>query len=256
MSNMMTVAAAPTFQATSLFYAGESHPLEFTELAPGIIAYHNILTPEMDIINRIEGGLAKPGTPYKWQPANLNFGHNDQTQRNCVDFKVKSAPGGQPGNIGPVNEYNQDFYNLYDQVIERLNAVLTQHYNPNHYIANITYFECINFVRYAAGEFFKVHTDDGDPYRCTVSCVGYPNDNYAGGELAFPRFGVKYKPKAGDFVIAPSAYVYAHSSEPVTDNGVKYSLVIMTDRNEFAHRNDSPTYHPKEYREQFGVPSR
>lgn len=250
----MAATQEPQHQVTSLFYAGQSHPLEFTELAPGIIAYHNILTPEMDIINRLEGGLAKPGAPYKWQPANLNFGHNDKAHRNCFDFKVKTAPNGQPGNLGPTNEFNSDLYALYDQVIERLNAVLQQHYNPNHYLSNISYFECINFVRYGKGEYFKVHTDDGDPYRCTVSCVGYPNDNYVGGELAFPRFNVFYKPKAGDFVIAPSSYIYAHSAEPVTDDGVKYSLVIMTDRNEFAHRKDSPAYHPKEYREQYGVP--
>jgi predicted 2-oxoglutarate/Fe(II)-dependent dioxygenase YbiX len=127
------------------------------------------------------------------------------------------------------------------------------HYNPLNYLGAINYFECINIVRYGAGEFFKIHTDDGEPYRCTVSCVGYPNDNYEGGELYFPKFNVKYKPKAGDFVLSPSAYVYAHSSEPVTDDGIKYSLVLMTDRNSFAHRNDSPIYHPEDVRQQHNV---
>ena len=97
------------------------------------------------------------------------------------------------------------------------------------------------------------HADDGDPYRCTVSSVGYPNDNYEGGELFFKLFNIKYKPTAGDFVICPSAYSYAHSSEPVTNDGIKYSFVIMSDRNEFAHRADSPAYHPESIRKKYGV---
>jgi hypothetical protein len=127
------------------------------------------------------------------------------------------------------------------------------HYTSQNYLNGISYYECINVVRYGKGEYFKAHTDDSDSYRCTVSCVGYPNDNYEGGELAFPEFGIKYKPKAGDFVLAPSSYIYVHSSEPVTDDGVKYSLVIMSDRNEFAHREASPVYHPQELRDQHGV---
>lgn len=228
---------------------GKEYQVDWEELAPGIVVYHNALPQEMRIIDRVEGGLAKPGTRFSWQAAGLNFGHTDEAHRKCRDFKIKE------GILGPVDEYSEDLYNLNTEIIDSLKVCLS-HYNPRHYLSGINYFECINIVRYGAGEYFKIHTDDGDPYRCTVSCVGYPNDNYAGGELAFPKFNVKYKPKAGDFVLSPSAYVYAHSSEPVTDDGIKYSLVIMTDRNEFAHRNDSPTYHPKEYREQYGVPNR
>jgi predicted 2-oxoglutarate/Fe(II)-dependent dioxygenase YbiX len=134
---------------------------------------------------------------------------------------------------------------LHNNVIRQLKIVL-EHYKPLNYIAEISYFEAINFVKYGPGQFFKTHTDDGDPYRCTVSAVGYPNDDYEGGELKFPIFKLTYKPKAGDLVVFPSAYAYAHSSEPVTNDAVKYSLVIMTDRNNFANRKDSPVlYDPQ-----------
>lgn len=228
---------------------GAQYQVDWEQLAPGIVVYHNALPQDMNIINRVESGLAKPGTRFEWKAAGLNFGHTDESHRKCRDFKIKE------GILGPVDEYSEDFYNLNTEIINRLKICLS-HYNPRNYLSTIEYFECINIVRYGSGEYFKTHTDDGEPYRCTVSCVGYPNDNYAGGELYFPAFNVKYKPKAGDFVLCPSAYIYAHSSEPVTDDGIKYSLVIMTDRNEFAHRNDSPAYHPKEYREQYGVPNR
>jgi hypothetical protein len=221
--------------------------LDYTVLGVGIYAYHNVLPESLDIINRVESTLAKEGTRFNWRPAGLNFGHYDNNVRKCHDFKIK------PGDtLGPKDQYSEDMYLLHDQIIDSLKMCIS-HYKNENYLASIEFFECINIVKYGAGEYFKVHTDDGDPYRCTLSAVGYPNDNYAGGELWFPKFDVKYKPKAGDFVLCPSTYVYAHSSEPVTDEGIKYSLVIMTDRNEFAHRNDSPMLYPKEYREKFGV---
>ena len=54
-------------------------------------------------------------------------------------------------------------------------------------------------------------------------------------------------------VLFPSAYAYAHSSEPIVGDGVKYSFVIMMDRNKFANRKDSPTFYPKEYLKKNGI---
>ena len=105
----------------------------------------------------------------------------------------------------------------------------------------------------------EYHTDthefdaESPGQKFAVTCTMYLNDDYEGGELTFVMFGVSYKPKAGDIVIAPSAYVYAHSADPVLDDGIKYSFVLMTDRNEFAHRNDSPVYHTMEVRQKHGV---
>jgi len=221
--------------------------VDFDEIGTGIYVYHNAFTPEMDIVNRVEASLAIPGTRFAWQTAGLNFGHTDEAHRKCKDFKVREDT------LGQRDEYSEDLFKLHKEIMDSVKTCIS-HYCPNNFLSGINYYECINIVRYGSGEYFKVHTDDGEPYRCTTSLVGYPNDNYTGGELTFPKFNLSYKPKAGDLVIFPSSYVYAHASEPVTDDGIKYSLVIMSDRNEFAHRNDSPTFYPKEYREQFGVP--
>lgn len=228
-------------------YNGAEYEVDYEVLAPGIYVYHNALPKEMNIIERTNATLAMPGTRFAWKQAELNFGHEDLTHRKCMDFKIKDD-----ATLDPVDEYSEDMRNMYREIIDKLKLCIS-HYAPKNYLAGINYFECINIVRYGSGEFFKIHTDDGEPYRCTLSAVGYPNDNYEGGELYFPLFNVKYKPTAGDFVINPSAFTYAHSSEPVTDDGIKYSLVIMTDRNEFAHRKDSPTYYPVEYRAANGV---
>lgn len=231
---------------TVAIYKGKEVPLDYDVLAPGIFVYHNAMPKEWDVVNRIENALAIPGTRFQWKQAGLGYGDTDLTARKCHDFKIREDI------LQPRDEFSADMIDLHNQFIESVKTCL-EHYKPINFLNTIEYFECINIVKYGKGEFFKAHSDDGDPYRCTVSVVGYPNDDYAGGELTFVNFGVSYKPIAGDIVIAPSAYVYAHSADPVLDDGIKYSFVLMTDRNEFAHRNDSPVYHPVELRQQHGV---
>lgn len=229
-----------------IYFNGNQHTVEYDVLAPGIYAYRNAIPKEWNVIERVNAALNKPGTRFEWKQAGLGYGNTNLEHRLCRDFKIDENI------LNPRDEYSSDMLDLHKQILDSIKLCLS-HYNPKNYLAKIEHFECINIVRYGAGEFFKVHTDDGDPYRCTVSVVGYPNDDYEGGELFFPLFNLKYKPIAGDLVLFPSSYVYAHSSEPVTNDGIKYSLVTMTDRNSFAHRNESPIYHPENIRQQYNV---
>lgn len=225
---------------------GTVRTLRVESIAPGIVVYKNAIPKEWNAVERIENALAMPGTRFEWRQAGLNYGHEDLVHRKCHDFKIDEKI------LSPRDQYSSDMLDFHKDLIDSL-KVCIQHYAQHHFLNKIEYIECVNIVKYGSGEYFKVHTDDGEPYRCTLSCVGYPNDDYEGGELSFPLFGVKYKPKAGDFVLAPSSFAYAHSAEPVTDDGIKYSFVIMTDRNEFAHRNDSPTHHPMDVRQKYGL---
>ena len=219
-------------------FENKMYEVEYEEIGPSIYVYKNALPVDMRIIDRVEDALAIPNTRFQWSPSMTGF-KTQSDYRTCMDWKI------HPKTLEPRDNFSNDVINLHDEIITKLKICL-EHYKPENYLAQITYFEAINVVRYGAGQYFKTHTDDGDPYRCTLSAVGYPNDNYEGGELKFPKFNLTYKPKAGDFVLFPSAYSYAHSSEPITDDGVKYSLVIMTDRNEFASRKDSPVlYDPQ-----------
>ena len=93
-----------------------------------------------------------------------------------MDFKIGET------SLSPRDQYSEDMFKLWEDTIDNLKMVL-EHYKPNNYLAEISYFEAINIVRYGEGEYFRVHSDDGDPYRCTVSAVGYVNDDYEGGEL-------------------------------------------------------------------------
>jgi len=227
-------------------YNGKQVNLEYEILGPSIYVYKNAIPKEWEVIKRIEGALAKEGTRFNWNPAGTGYGDTNLEARRCFDFKINEDT------LQPRDEYSSDLIDMWKDTMDSLKASL-EHYKPENYLGTIDHFEVINIVKYEKGEYFKVHTDDGDPYRCTVSAVGYPNDDYEGGELWFPKFDLTYKPDAGDFVVFPSSYAYAHSSEPVTDDGVKYSFVIMMDRNSFAHRHDSPTFHGEDLRREHGV---
>lgn len=78
-------------------------------------------------------------------------------------------------------------------------------------------------LKYEIGGKFDTHMDDGGGNFRRVSTVYYLNDNYEGGELCFPQFGIELKPKAGDMVVFPSSYVYSHSVKPVT-SGNRFSI--------------------------------
>jgi len=214
-------------------------------VAPGIVIYRNVLSKDLNIIERLERALNIQNSPFKWNKAQVGYFENNQDHRNCQDFKYKKEDIQFAENI-----YKEELLSIHEDVYSVIRKCLDDY--GSIYGVNINYIEAFNMVKYGPGEKFNVHSDDGDPYRCTVSIVGYPNDDYEGGELWFDKFDIKIKPNAGDFVLSPSSFVYSHAALPVT-SGIKYSIVIMTDRNEFAHRADSPVYYDMDYREKHGL---
>jgi predicted 2-oxoglutarate/Fe(II)-dependent dioxygenase YbiX len=85
--------------------------------------------------------------------------------------------------------------------------------------------EGYNILKYENGTEYKQHHDCGGIHKDrVVSILVYLNDNYIGGELEFPMFNFKYKPNAGDIILFPSNYTFAHIAHPVT-SGTKYAIV-------------------------------
>lgn len=84
-----------------------------------------------------------------------------------------------------------------------------------------------SLVRYEIGDFFTTHADSrpGPTVHSgrRLSVLAYPNDDYEGGELNFPRQGFCHKPSAGDVVLFPSFYTHPHESRPVT-KGRKFAI--------------------------------
>jgi len=84
--------------------------------------------------------------------------------------------------------------------------------------------EPYGLLRYSSGEHYGFHYDGGTGSKRSISVLIYLNDNYEGGEIEFPNFKLKIKPKAGTLILFPSNYAYGHIAHPVT-SGTKYVIV-------------------------------
>jgi len=195
----------------------------------GILVYKNAIPKEVDIINRLESTIGESTTmPFMWCEALVGYSQKMPEYRDCVDCKIGDV------HINNLHHYPQfaELRNIYNDTATAIRACMTNY--QSRYNINMEYMEAINFVRYGANQHFQVHTDHGFSYTCTVSSVAYFNDDYEGGELWFPYLDLTFKPEAGDIVMFPSTFIYAHAARPVI-TGVKYSGVTMFDYNDRNH---------------------
>jgi hypothetical protein len=202
--------------------------------ALGLDLYKNVF--KKDQINKyilsLENNL-KAGSKYFWNEARVT---NSETPikkaRDCVDFKMNYVSLG-----GIQNQENYELWRTYDEIYNALKSCVDDY--CRYWGINVTYYEVFNFVKYEGeGKEFKVHADDGPAYKAAVSAVIYLNEDYEGGEIAFPRMdNLIIKPSLGDIAIFPSNYIYEHASLPIK-SGIKYCVVVMMDLNDLAHQNN------------------
>ena len=98
-------------------------------------------------------------------------------------------------------------------------------YNPHLSVVCDTGF---GLLRYRVGGEYKAHVDNVAGTSLVegsrqLSAIAYLNDDYLGGELAFPRQSLRFKPTAGDILMFPANFCYPHASLPITQ-GTKYAV--------------------------------
>jgi hypothetical protein len=195
----------------------------------GIYLYRNAIPRELNIPERLEAAIGDSTHElFKWSDAMVGYNVKMPDYRDCVDLKMS------PSHWQYLTPEFEEVKKCYEDVETNLKKCLT-HYESL-YNFKMDYMEAINFVRYNPGQHFAVHADHGFSYTCTLSSVMYLNDDYEGGELWFPYLNINFKPQAGDIVLFPSTYIYAHSSLKVK-SGVKYSAVTMFDYNDNNHKH-------------------
>lgn len=126
-----------------------------------------------------------------------------------------------------------DIYKLRTNVIELTKTVFTQEIEP-YYKQTIEWFERPEILRYSQGGQYMPHADADNWFAeektwrrvldRDISILLYLNENYDGGEIALPNFGLKMKPKKGMLIAFPSDWRYLHTARPVS-SGVRYALV-------------------------------
>lgn len=116
----------------------------------------------------------------------------------------------------------------------------------------IDWFELPEILRYKPGGEYKPHADS-DNWLVTeqkwkrvidrdLSILIYLNDEFDGGEIVFPNFGVKLKPSRGLLIAFPADCRYLHTARPVTA-GVRYALVSWAAAKGGERVNDAPRPH-------------
>jgi predicted 2-oxoglutarate/Fe(II)-dependent dioxygenase YbiX len=195
----------------------------------GIILYRDAISEHLNIPERLETVLKDSKHDYfKWNEAMVGYNTCVPEYRDCSDLKVG------PAHWNHLPEELSDIKNVYDDYNSVLSKCLTDY--EARYNFKMEFMESINFVKYNPGQHFDVHTDSGFSYFCTLSSVGWFNDDYDGGELWFPYLNLTFKPQKGDVLLFPSTYTYAHGSKEVT-KGIKYSAVTMFNYNEIGQSN-------------------
>jgi hypothetical protein len=198
---------------------------EKEQLFPGIWVYRDVIKKDLDLMNRVENFINK-NSNQSWQEALVGHSQKFPEYRDCLDFKIQKNTN--PNMTVQDIELNKIWQDAYDS---QLHAVADY---CNMYNVKMDYWEAMNFIKYGPGQHFQEHADHGFSYIATVSLVAYPNDNYEGGELFFPKLNLSIKPKAGDLYIFPSTFLFSHRAMPVY-SGTKYSIVTMLDYNDDTH---------------------
>jgi len=121
------------------------------------------------------------------------------------------------------------------EIVSNTHHAITQLYNNQliqKYKQPIKNIEPTQFLYYNVGGKYDVHNDSEDFVNgkltrvCErdISVLIYLNDDYEGGELEFPDWGIYMKPKAGTLIAFPSYIDFSHRVHPVT-KGKRFSVV-------------------------------
>lgn len=198
------------------------------ELFPGVWVYRNAIKPELNLVERLEAIVEKSNGRIDWKEAMVGYMEKKPSYRDCQDIKV-----------GPMNNLSNEIEYELNELWKDTKAAhepAVQDYCTK-YSVRMDYWEVMNFISYGPEQHFQEHADHGFSYSATVSLVAYPNDDYEGGELTFPKLNLKIKPQAGDLYVFPSTYLFSHRAEKVI-SGKKYSIVTMLDYNDNSHSNE------------------
>jgi hypothetical protein len=193
------------------------------ELAPGIILYSDVIPGYENIIDQVEDSTSL-GT-ITWGSAQIHSDHKDKDgvlNKNTRDTSVIGVPYKKDlldGLPYPGSAFNAILSNLFFDNFDPLEKDYISSYG-----SIIDWHDSYGILKYGKGQKFINHIDDSPAATRRISTVYYLNDKYSGGEINFPRFNVRLKPKANQMIVFPSSFVYNHSVDPVIE-GTRYAVV-------------------------------
>jgi len=190
------------------------------QLAPGIFVYSNVLDNHETLVQDIEEGAVS--ARIDWIQAQIKQGKESRIDTDYRD--TSSISVNYNGSIvNNFSNFQETFYSSLSNIFFAGFALAESDYKAEHGLET-TWHDSYTILKYGQGQKFVNHIDDHKDYHRRMSLVYYINDDYTGGEIVFPRFGITYKPAKDELLIFPSTYVYNHSVLPVIE-GTRYAVV-------------------------------
>lgn len=190
------------------------------EIGQGIVVYSDVFDGYSTIVKDIEESVSSQVV--SWTGAMVKTEYGVKLDTESRDTQAIGVPYMDNFDIQTdtfLSEFNlsvsQMFYNIFNPVEKDYFGMFG---------INLDQHEPYSILKYGKGQKFVNHIDDYKEGPRRVSLIYYLNDDYEGGEIKFPRFGITYKPKANDLIVFPSTYVYNHSVNPVI-SGTRYAVV-------------------------------
>jgi hypothetical protein len=182
-------------------------------LAPGIVLYKTSKEQAEAIRLSIEGTITCNGL---WRSSMVinpeTYKKELSLRRKCEDYRLDD----------PEVYDDESLKNLSLDVHSWINDKIKD-YSLQHSVEETVKGPYI-LIKYQDSDKFDYHVDDGRTYPRTISMSAYLNDDYEGGEIEFPLFGISHKPEAGDIIVFSSSFPYMHRVNPVI-SGTRYAIV-------------------------------
>jgi hypothetical protein len=200
--------------------------MQYKEIGPGMRVYSDVI--ENFEKQSVDLRLMLESEDFVWHEPRII-----QEGKDVVDYAVRKLKTvaidyeickNTPSNIT----------NKWEAICARFGNILYKNFTPieehykKDYVVRTRTHDVFSILNYGEGEFFKDHLDDCLEFPRTISTIYYLNDDYEGGEIVFPRFGVEYKPNANEMLVFPSSYVYNHSVNEIT-KGRRFAVVSWMD---------------------------
>lgn len=191
------------------------------ELAPGIVVYSDVIDSHESLVTDIEEGMISANI--EWQLAGVKTGDEDPGKNKELRDTFVVPVQYTDTEITEFAGFQSAFYATLSNLFLKYISPLEHDYKIDHGLST-TWHDQYSILKYGVGQKFVNHIDDHKDYHRRMSTIYYINDNYEGGQIVFPRFGITYKPKANELLVFPSTYVYNHSVLPVIE-GTRYAVV-------------------------------
>jgi hypothetical protein len=190
------------------------------EIAPGIVVYSDVIEKYENLVEIIEKGIIN--CDLAWGQAETTGDPNSTINKNFrdagslfVNYKDKE--------ITQFLSVKDEFFLSLSNIFFSYFSKLENDYKLD-YSVDTSFHHDYEILKYGIGQHVSNHVDDSHTHHRRVSIVYYLNEDYDGGEIVFPRFGINYKPKANQLLLFPSNYMYNHTVTPVK-SGERYTVV-------------------------------